>query len=90
VAPLYRSCVLEAKCKHRASVGLTQACAVVCRISLSAMRMHTCSDGQRRLVCRDETLPRDSYEEGERDDSFAERYSGDADGESSDFAADAE
>jgi hypothetical protein len=65
-------------------------CDVVCRISLSAMKMHTCSDGQRRLVCRDETLPRDSYEEGERDDTFAERYSGDADGESSDFAADAE
>ncbi len=41
-------------------------------------------------MCRDETLPRDSYEEGERDHSYAERYSEDDDGDSSDYAADAE
>ena len=35
---------------------------VVHRLSLAQMNLHRCSDGRVRLVCRDETLPRDSYD----------------------------
>ncbi len=41
---------------------LTHVCVlVVHRLSLAQMNLHSCSDGRVRLVCRDETLPRDSY-----------------------------
>lgn len=43
----------------------------MCRLSLAQLNLHMCEDGDVRLLCRDESMPRDREE--------AERTFGDGD-----------